>query len=114
MSPAPRRSRRFSDDARAAAEHYSAAEGVALALRFIDALEQAVGQIAEYPASGSTRLAELSGLPGLRSVAVPEFPYLIFHVEGGAGIILLRVLHGRRDIPALLQADDLGGEPPTA
>lgn len=71
-------------------------------LSFADALEDAYAIIGRSPALGSTRYAEELDMPGLRSWALPRFPYVIFYLEREAHIEVWRILHGRRDIPALL------------
>ena len=83
-----------------AVEHYLAEAGPAVALAFIDALEDALRQIGERPALGSPRYAHELDLPGLRFRTIGKSPYLIFYVERETEIDVWRVLHGARDIPA--------------
>ena len=73
------------------------------ALCFADALEDAYSIIGRNPAIGSTRYADELDIPGLRSWALPRFPYVIFYLEREAHVEVWRILHGRRDIPARLQ-----------
>lgn len=101
----PLRRRRLADqDVAEAIDHYFN-ESPALALRFVDALEQACRHIQKHPATGSPRYAHELDIPGLRCWPLKRFPYLIFYGEGADGIDLWRVLHGRRDIPAWLKED---------
>ena len=86
-----------------AVEHYLAEARAAVALAFIEGLEEAFGRMGEHPASGSPRYARELDLPGLRSSVVRGFPYLVFYVEREADIDVWRVLHGARDIPAWLR-----------
>ena len=86
-----------------AVEHYLAEARAAVALAFIEALEEAFRRMGEHPASGSPRYARELDLPGLRSSVVRGFPYLVFYVEREADIDVWRVLHGARDIPAWLR-----------
>ena len=86
-----------------AVEHYLDEAPAAVALAFINALEQACGRIGDHPASRSPRYARELDLPGLRSWLVSGFPYLVFYVERGADIDVWRVLHTARHIPAWLQ-----------
>ena len=90
------RARRDIDEA---IEHYLSEAGPAVALDFVDALEETRRQIGERPASGSPRHAHDLDLPGLRFKSVGRFPYLVFYVEREADIDVWRVLHGARDIP---------------
>ena len=83
-----------------AVEHYLAEARAAVALAFIDALEEACRRLGEHPASGSSRYARELDLPGLRSWVVSGFPYLVFYVAREADIDVWRVLHAGRDIPA--------------
>ena len=94
------RARRDIDEA---VEHYLAEAGEAVALGFIDALEDTRRRIGEQPASGSPRYAHELDIPGLRYLTVGKFPYLVFYVEGGAETDVWRMLHGARDIPAWMR-----------
>ena len=94
------RARRDIDEA---VEHYPAEAGEAVALDFIDALEDARRQIGEQPASGSPRYAHELDIPGLRFRTVGKFPPLVFYVEGEAETDIWRVLHGARDISAWMR-----------
>ena len=86
-----------------AIKHYLAQAGPAVALEFVDALEDTRRRIGERPASGSPRHAHELDIPGLRFRSVGRFPYLVFYVERDADIDVWRVLHGARDIPAWMQ-----------
>ena len=94
------RARRDIDEA---IEHYLSEAGPAVALKFIDALEDALRQIGERPASGSPRHAHELEIPGLRFRSIGRFPYLVFYVERDADIDVWRILHGARDIPAWMR-----------
>lgn len=76
------------------------------ALGFIGALRQAYLQIGRHPQLGSPRYAHELDLPGLRHRALKRYPYLVFYVERENHIDVWRVLHGRRDIPAWMQAEE--------
>ena len=94
------RARRDIDEA---TEHYLAEAGPAVALDFIDALEDARRDIGAQPASGSLRYAHELDVPGLRFRTVRKFPYLVFYVEREAEIDVWRVLHGGRNIPVWMR-----------
>ena len=83
--------------------HYLTEAATAVALDFIDALEDACRQIGARPATGSPRYAHELDIPGLRFRTVKRFPYMVFYVERAAEIDVWRVLHGARDIPAWMQ-----------
>ena len=78
----------------------------AVALGFIDSLEQAYGHIGRHPATGSPRYAHELNLPGLRTWPLTRYPHLVFYVEHSDHIDVWRVLHGQRDIPAWMQEPD--------
>ena len=86
-----------------AVENYLTEAGAAVALNFIDALEETYRQIGARPATGSPRYAHELDIPGLRFRSVKRFPYLVFYVERESEIDVWRVLHGARDIPAWMQ-----------
>ena len=94
------RARRDVDEA---VEHCLAEARPAVALAFIDALEEARLRMGEHPASGSPRCARELDLPGLRSWVVRGVPYLVFHAGREADVDVWRVLDAARDIPAWLQ-----------
>ena len=73
------------------------------ALKFIDSLQQALGDAERHPAIGSTRYATELDLPGLRFWQIKGYPHLVFYMECEYYIDVWRVLHARRDIPVWLQ-----------
>ena len=78
----------------------------AVALGFVDALEQSYTHIARHPATGSPRYAHELNLPCLRTWPLTRYPHLVFYVEHPDHIDVWRVLHGQRDIPAWMQESD--------
>ena len=73
--------------------------------RFCDAVERALALLAAHPqigAKGGFRHA-----PGVRKWVIHNFPnYLLFYQEQPDGVLVIRLLHGARDLPPLI--------PPTA
>ncbi len=90
-------------DVEDAVAYYLKEDAQDAAVAFVDALEDAYAGVGARPAIGSSRYAIDLEIPGLRSWALPRFPYVIFYVERDDDIDVWRVLHGGRDIPALLQ-----------
>jgi toxin ParE1/3/4 len=90
-------------DVEAAVDYYVRIAGPDVALSFIDALQSAYRAVGDRPALGSPRYAQELVLPGLRSLAVKGFPYLVFYIERDDHVDIWRVLHGRRDIPSRMQ-----------
>lgn len=73
------------------------------ALGFVKALEDAYALLSRHPGAGASRYAYELDIPGLRSWPLRRFPYLIFYMEQADHIDVWRVLHGRRDVPALMR-----------
>jgi toxin ParE1/3/4 len=69
-----------------------AADNSSAALKLINAIEERCSGLAEMPNQGGSR-NEL--FPGMRSVAVGN--YIIFYKPSERGILVIRVLHGKRD-----------------
>lgn len=93
---------------------YCRAEGgTSLATQFVDELEGTLRTLATHPAIGSRRCADLLGIPGLRSWPIRQSAYLIFYVDDAGQIDIWRVLHGRRDISALLGEGEHDGAWPS-
>ncbi|TPK54029.1 type II toxin-antitoxin system RelE/ParE family toxin [Mesorhizobium sp. B2-4-9] len=90
-------------DVEDAVDYYTREAGSRAALGYIEELQNAYKLLASHPASGSLRYGYEIGLPGLRSVQVRRYPYLIFYLEQTGHIDVWRVLHAKMDIPAWLQ-----------
>ena len=90
-------------DLRDAAARYATEVDAATARQFIDAVEQAFTLISRQPGIGSPRYAVELDWPGLRTLQVERFPYLIFYLEQPDHLEMLRVLHAHRDLPTSLQ-----------
>ena len=80
---------------------YIAKDSPHAAAGMLDRFEQQARKLAAAPGIGRSR-AELR--PGLRSVGVGS--YVIFYRAVADGIEIVRVLHGRRDIEAIMTAED--------
>ena len=89
-------------DVQQAIDYYVAEDAQQVALKFIDALEQALHHIEQHPGVGSPRYAHELDLPGLRSWYIKGYPYVVFYVERDNHVDVWRVLHGSRDIPSWL------------
>jgi toxin ParE1/3/4 len=97
---------RVDRDVHEAIDHYLGEGAERAALKFIDALEQALQHIGRHPATGSPRYAHELDLPGLRCWQVKGYPHLVFYFERDDHVDVWRVLHGSRDIPAWMQVPD--------
>ena len=88
--------------------YYLGEGGQDLALRFVDALEQATTPIGRQPGTGSPRYGHELNLPGLRSWPMSRFEHLLFYVDHEGHVDVWRVLHGRRDIAAWMNQPEAG------
>lgn len=66
--------------------------------RIIDRIAGQFWYLAHHPYLGRRRDRDLR--PGLRSLAVDEY-VILYRIEVDGGVLVLHVLHGRRDIAAL-------------
>jgi toxin ParE1/3/4 len=84
---------------------YLARERPEVALRFVEAVEQACARLAERPLLGTLRTCNSPRLTGVRMWPLPGAfrNYLIFYQFVHDEVRILRVLHGARDIPTLLE-----------
>lgn len=96
---------RAAADLDSAANHYRSEADVAVAVRFIDAVQRATQRISRNPHVGTLRFAYELDIPELRSMPVDRFPYLVFYIELDDHVDVWRILHTRRDIPSTLFSD---------
>lgn len=83
MSPKPVVPRILaSRDVEDAIGYYLKEDAQQAALAFVDALEDAYAILGQHPAIGTSRYATELQIPGLRSWALPGFPYVIFMSSG--------------------------------
>lgn len=71
--------------------------------RFLVALEKSVAHIQRASGTGSPRYAHELDIPGLRFWPLGKFPYSLFYIEHEDHLLVLRLVHMSRDIPATLQ-----------
>lgn len=93
-------------DVEGAVQWYAEQEGERTANEFLDALAAAYTHIARHPRTGSPRWALVLNMAGLRSWTLDRYPWLVFYVQRGDHIEVLRVLHAARDITAALAGSD--------
>lgn len=73
------------------------------ARRFVGAVFGAFDRIAENPHIGPLREFDSPGLSGVRLWPVPAFErWLIFYTPTDTSVQIVRILHGARDIPAVV------------
>jgi toxin ParE1/3/4 len=82
---------------------YLAQRDLALAHRFVDCLDVTIRTLCDDASPGMPYIFEDPRLAGLRWAKVKGFPnHLIFFRTEAASLIVLRVLHGARDLEILL------------
>ena len=88
---------------------YIGLESSESAMRFIDAVEKTMRLLSGNPGLGIARTLTRRKLLGLRSFPVKGFEkYLVFYLPHEHGIEVLRVLHGARDLPTVLEDEGFG------
>ncbi len=75
-----------------------------LAERFINELDATLHGLCFQPGVGSRRYAHFLADKSLRVWQLDRFPFLVFYREVKATLIVVRVLHERRDLSADLIA----------
>jgi len=89
---------------------YVARDNLEAALRFYDAIDQTYRQIRDHPKRWPRYELDHPRLKELRKTAVIGYRnYLVFYRIDADMVEIIRVLHGARDIPALLM-EDLRGD----
>ena len=83
-------------------DYYSSTAGARIAGQLSSAVEACVSRIEAWPEAGSQRYGEILGIPGLRHVNISRFPYAIFYLLDEQRVLIIRMLHTARDIPATL------------
>ena len=74
--------------------------------RFLASARQSFERIAEAPHAGSPKYFENEALNGLRSRAIADFETIrAYYLTTDDRVVVLRVLHGRRDIERILDDD---------
>lgn len=92
----------------AAYRHLMREAGVAVADRFFDRAEATIGRLARRPRLGARYEGGFAALGELRSCSIDGFrSHIIFYTPVPGGIRVVRVLHGARDIDAIL-AEEFG------
>lgn len=87
--------------------HYLAKSGsLNLSDRFLGATKEAFVQLAEMPGLGVLVDYGNPSFHGMRKWSIPGFrKYLVFYLVTEIGLVILRVLHGSRDIDTVFSPD---------
>lgn len=105
MRRAVRQSEFFLGDLDGQYRWYEVEAGEEIALRYLQAVDRAVEELAERPDLGRVRQFAHPELVGLRScpVARPFHRHLIFYRHDATSVDLVRVMHGACDLPERLR-----------
>ncbi len=77
------------------------------ALQFFDAARETFAKISTTPSLGRVYPTQNQSLTGLRKWGVKGFKsYIIFYLIREDVLIIVRVIHGARDFPALLESSE--------
>lgn len=78
---------------------YIAERNIEAALRFMDAAEQTINDLASCPESGAPFASRLPDLLGMRTKLVKGFPnHVVFYIERENMIEVIRMLRGGQDM----------------
>lgn len=81
--------------------------GLEKANTFLDAAQETFESLAAMPLMGSQRLHLAAEIPDLRQWRIKGFEdYLIFYHPLADGVEIVRVLHGKRNIPTILEDEE--------
>jgi toxin ParE1/3/4 len=87
-------------DMKVAVSYYLREAGPRVARDFAEAVEIAYRRLETSPRIGSPRYEHALNLPGLRTLSLGRFPYLVFYVEHPEQVEIWRILHGQSDVGA--------------
>jgi len=77
-----------------------------VAERFLAQVQIAIKQICKNPGIGQLKPLKNAKLSGLRSWPVDGFPSIrIYYLVRDAGLLVIRVLHSKRDVNPMLEDD---------
>lgn len=78
-----------------------------VAEKFLKSIESAIAQVCRHPGIGVPKLLSSSKLTGLRSWPGRGFPEIhVYYLISEEMLRIVRVLHGKRDIDPLLEAEN--------
>jgi toxin ParE1/3/4 len=85
---------------------FIAQDNLEAALRFYNAVDRTYRQIQEHPERWPRYDLDHPQLAGLRKRSVVRYKnYLVFYLVDNGSVEIIRVLHGARDIPAVIAED---------
>lgn len=95
------------EDILAQFRYYALDQGMAdVGFRFLDAVEAALVRVGEMPAIGAPQHFEAPALAGVRAWPVPGFEDIrLYYLESATALLIVRVLHDKRDVRRILDGE---------
>jgi toxin ParE1/3/4 len=88
--------------------HYIAQNNTDAALHFFDAARSTIAKLAQNPGLGKIYNISNPRLQGLRKWGIKGFEkYLIFYLITDELLTVVRIIHGSRDIPTILEQEEI-------
>ena len=88
-------------------QYYIAQDNLEAAVAFFEAVESTCSMLSTMPGIGSARDYRNPLFAGLRMFPLKKFEnYLIFYQSTDEELLVVRVLHGARDIAALFEEEE--------
>lgn len=88
--------------------NYIAQNNPDAALGFFDAARKTIARLAQIPSMGRLYLISNPRLEGLRKWSIKGYEkYLIFYLTSNDLLIIVRIIHASRDLPTILEREDL-------
>jgi len=102
-----RATKAFDADIESITDYLYLTAGYEVSNRLIENLAKTVGHIATFPESGNLHYSAVIETVKLRMFPVTKFPYyVVFYTAGPDEVVLVRLLHGMRDLSNELLASD--------
>ena len=88
-------------------DYYETEAGLEIALRFFDAVEEAIQFLYRYPDAGSPKAFANPRLKDLRSWPIPGFENIrLYYFRSDENTLcIVRVLHGKRDLARVFKEE---------
>ncbi|MBW4601192.1 MAG: type II toxin-antitoxin system RelE/ParE family toxin [Calothrix sp. FI2-JRJ7] len=87
--------------------NYIAQNNTDAALHFFDAARSTIAKLAQNPGLGNLYNVDNPRLQGLRKSGIKGFEkYLIFYLATEELLTVVRIIHGSRDIPTILEQEE--------
>jgi len=102
-----RATKAFDADVESITDYLYLTAGLEVSDRLLDNLGKTVGHIGTFPESGNLHYSAVIETVELRMFPVTKFPYyLVFYIAGPDEVVLVRLLHGMRDLSTELRGSD--------